>query len=290
MILINAYSALNSSLNQSERLKEELCKLGVQADIARNDFFAAYIGGEDIVCNAGEYDFCVYLDKDKYISHMLTKCGLRLFNSHAAIRACDDKMQTCILLANNGVPMPKTLAGLLCYDSGAKVSEQTVDRIERELGYPLVVKQSYGSLGNEVYLARNRHELSELCARLMGSPHLFQQFIAGSAGRDIRVITVGGKCVAAMERTSKNDFRSNIGRGGVGRKIELDEKAKALCEKVSAILGLDYCGIDLLYGDPYLVCEVNSNAFFGGIEAVSGINVAAIYARHIVNCVYGTRN
>ncbi len=34
--------------------------------------------------------------------------------------------------------------------------------------------------------------------------------------------------------------------------------------------------------DGYFVCEVNSNAFFGGIEKTTGINVARAYAEHVV--------
>ena len=43
------------------------------------------------------------LDKDKYISLMLEKAGLRLFNSSLAIELCDDKMLTHIILAKNGI-------------------------------------------------------------------------------------------------------------------------------------------------------------------------------------------
>ncbi len=54
------------------------------------------------------------------------------------------------------------------------------------------------------------------------------------------------------------------------------------------MLDLDYCGIDILQGNnKYYICEVNSNAFFGGIEAVTGINIAEKYASYICKKVYG---
>ena len=44
---------------------------------------------------------------------------------------------------------------------------------------------------------------------------------------------------------------------------------------------------NLLVGrEGYLVCEVNSNAFFGGIEKVTGIDVAKIYAEYIYGEIY----
>ena len=67
-------------------------------------------------------------------------------------------------------------------------------------------------------------------------------------------------------------------------KIELSKEFLAVAERTAEILDLDYCGVDLLYGDdnsPY-VCEVNSNAFFKGIEKVTGENVAEKYAQYII--------
>ena len=37
LILVNAYCEINSNLNQSKRLKEELELLGVSIDIQKND-------------------------------------------------------------------------------------------------------------------------------------------------------------------------------------------------------------------------------------------------------------
>lgn len=286
LILQNAYYHTPSTDYQGERLAAELNKLGVYCDIKNNDFFGAKIEGGNLKNAATGYDFCIYLDKDKYLSYALEKCGVRLFNRHEAIQLCDDKALTFLYLAGKGIPMPKTLPGLLCYDPSAEILKDTCEVLEKELGFPMVAKQCYGSLGKFVYKIDNRAELQKKCGELKCTPHLFQKFIAESAGRDIRVIVIGGKAVAAMERTSQTDFRSNIELGGKGTPKEIDEKLKTLCEKSANLLGLDYCGIDILYGkEGYMLCEVNSNAFFGGMERVTGINVARLYADHILTTV-----
>lgn len=289
LILINAYSALETALNQSRRLKEEFFALGVQADIVRNGSFPLALNGDgEITGGAQGYDFCVYLDKDKYRSQLLEKSGLRLFNSHSAIRACDDKAVTHILLSQNGIPMPATMFGLLCYDESAAVSGEYLDKIEKTLGYPVIVKESYGSLGKGVYKADNRASLEKIAEKLKLTPHVFQQFIKESAGTDVRVIVIGGKVVAAMKRVSDKDFRSNIELGGKGEKFDCPADMARLCIKTAQILGLDYCGIDVLFGkEGYYVCEVNSNAFFGGIERVTGVNAAKAYAQYICREIYG---
>ena len=229
------------------------------------------------------------MDKDKYTSAILEKSGLRLFNSHAAVRVCDDKMETHLALAGKGIPMPPTVGGLLCYDLDAKVKADDMALIEKTLGYPVIVKECYGSLGKGVYKADDRQALEALCEKLKCAPHLFQKFITSSAGKDVRVIVIGGKAVAAMQRKSETDFRSNLELGGTAKPVGIDDCLRDICELTAKTLNLDYCGIDVLYGEngSYLVCEVNSNAFFGGIERVTGVNIARLYAEYIYSKIYG---
>ena len=290
LIVINAYLQSKSQFSQAERIKEELLALGVDAEIRRNDGFFALISKEEISAKiANEYDFCVYFDKDKYVSEMLEKAGLKLFNSHEAIRVCDDKMQTYIALSGKNIPMPKTASGLLCYHENEPIRKDTVDRVEELFAYPIIVKECFGSQGKGVYMAENRGELVALMEDLKCKPHLFQEAVQTSLGRDVRVILVGGKVIACMLRQSQTDFRSNIELGGEGKAYAPSLAMQTLCERIALTLGLDYCGIDILFGknDEPIVCEVNSNAFFAGIERVSGVNVAKAYAEHIYRKVYG---
>ena len=292
LILVNPYSRLASAKNQPLRLREELRKLGVEADIKPNSIDTAMILDGDIKSFIQDYDFAVYLDKDKYTSALLEKAGLRLFNRHEAIRICDDKMVTHIRLAGHGIKMPDTIAGLLCYSEEASVREikERIELIENRIGYPCVIKESYGSLGAKVYCANNRDELIEYMEKVKMKAHLFQKMITTSMGRDIRVIVIGGRAVCSMRRKSRTDFRSNIELGGTGERILLPESFREVAEKAAKILNLDYCGIDLLYGenDEPILCEVNSNAFFGGIESVTGFNVAEAYARYMYETLYGS--
>ena len=280
-ILVNPYADSEADGYRTRRVKEELGKLGVSADAIPNRSRALIEGGE-IFLRLENYDFGVCFDKDKYTPRMLEKKGVRLFNRAEAVELCDDKMLTAIALAGAGVPMPKTLPAPLCYREDAYDGEETKE-IARLLGLPVVVKESYGSLGKQVYLAQTEEELASLRKRLMLTPHLYQEFIAESRGEDLRVVCIGGEAVAAMRRKNPHDFRSNLGCGGKGERAEIGEDVRALCKKVSDILGLDYCGIDLLFSDRgLLVCEVNSNAFFGGIEAATGVNVAKLFAEYML--------
>ncbi|HKL73515.1 MAG TPA: RimK family alpha-L-glutamate ligase [Clostridia bacterium] len=287
LIINNAYNKSITLLNQSIRLKEEFDKLDVDVEIKRNDFFPAIIAAGKLQSTINDFDFCVYLDKDKYVSKMLEKTGLRVFNKSSAMEICDDKMETHIALANHNIPMPKTIPGLLCYNKEEPIQDATIDRAESLLSYPIIVKESYGSLGSGVFKADTQKELARLMEELKCRPHLFQEYISESFGKDIRVIVIGNKAFACMLRQSRGDFRSNAELRGDAYACELPLEYKNLCEKVSKILDLDYCGIDILIGkdNKPIVCEVNSNAYWGKIEKVTGKNVAQAYAKHIIDCV-----
>lgn len=267
-------------------MQQELSKLGIGSDIVANDSCLFIIEDNSIAPRISEYDFCIYWDKDKYILAMLEKRGVPVFNSYSSITNCDDKMTTYIELADKGFPLLKTIPGLLCYRDEETIKDASVDIVET-LGYPLVIKESYGSLGNGVYLVRNREELIKTMDYVKCKPHLFQEYVDTSYGRDLRVIVVGDKAIGGMLRiNSTGDFRSNIGSGGCGEPFPLTADMQELSVSIAKALGLVYCGIDFLFGkDGLVVCEVNSNAFFYSFEKTTGINVAKHYAKYIVNAL-----
>ncbi len=283
-IIINRYRIPKESVYQAERMQTELQKLGAKVDIIDDGYLRASISDGGLSSSLLSYDFIVYLDKDKYLSAILEKSGVKLFNSHNAVRKCDDKGETYIALSNNGVNIPKTLLGALCYSKDCVIKQSDADVVIEKLGLPVIVKESFGSMGKGVYLAKSKTELLTIMEDIKLKPHLFQEYLPFKKGVDVRVIVIGGKAIASMERKNAQDFRSNVARGGSGNKIDLSPAFKETAEKCAKILGLDYCGVDLLYGEngkPF-VCEVNSNAFIGGIESVTGINVARLYAEYIV--------
>ncbi len=284
IIVINAFSPASSNY-QTERFVEEFEKRGVIAEVRKNDGFPVTVSHE-ITLTDFDCDFCLYLDKDKYVSSALEKRGIKLFNSARSIELCDDKMTTHIALSGYGIPMPKTVPGLLCYDADALVKREELDEIERRLGYPVIIKQSYGSLGKGVFKADDRAELEKTAEFVRMSPHLFQEFIE-PAGCDMRVIVVGDEVLGGIERISETDFRSNIGLGARAEKTSVPQDIKKYALAAAKTLGLDYCGIDFLLGaDGPLLCEVNSNAFFGGFESTTGINVAGAFADHMLTTVH----
>lgn len=287
LIFVNPYLVPEQSLHQAERLKQEFSARNVDVQIVTDGFARVVIDGKGVKIDLTAPDFAVYLDKDKYLSEILERGGVRLFNRHDAVRVCDDKAQTYIALNCQGMKLPKTIFGALCYRKDLAINREWAQRIADELSFPIIVKESFGSMGKGVHKADDIDELLSIMEEVKLKPHLYQEYLPLKAGVDVRVIVIGGKTVACMERRNDNDFRSNVAQGGNGVAINLPEEFQTVAESCAEILNLDYCGVDLLYGNDGkpVVCEVNSNAFFDGIESVTGVNVAGAYVEHIIKTI-----
>lgn len=282
VILVNAYKVYESVTHQVKRLQEEFAKENVMVEVWSNEQPPIYIEKENFVNRLADYDFVINLDKDQYIVNLLEKAGMKVFNNAQSLVLCDDKMLTYIALTKENILMPKTIAAPLCYDNHANPT--WIEFLTSQLSFPMVAKECFGSLGAQVYFVANDDALRKIEEKLRMKPHLYQEYIASSYGRDVRVIVIGGKAFAWMERQSTHDFRSNLSQGGTMRAIVLPPAFQEMAEKAATILGLDYCGVDLLYGrngEPIL-CEVNSNAFFLGIEKLTKKNVAGAWVKQIL--------
>lgn len=205
IVLLNAYTKSAGANRQASRIAEELNALGVQTEMRLNGAFDADIFSSRVRL-AQKPDFVVYLDKDKYLSRLWEKEGVRLFNSADGVEVCDDKMLTYIALANGGVEIPDTLPAPLCYYPDARVREEYCRVVEERLGYPLVVKKSFGSWGMDVNLIQNFAELTKIAEEYKLFPHLYQKYIAAKRGEDTRVLVIGGKAVAAMAPPQRRRF------------------------------------------------------------------------------------
>ena len=289
LVVVNAYDVLPSIEHFVGRMKEELEKLGILVDVKSCAEIMAFIGSDgELYWTDLPYDFCLFLDKDRYISHLLEQAGLRLFNSAQAIEACDDKMLTYMNMMHFGVRMPKTVSGPLHYS--LLDNDDFLHNLEKVIPYPIIVKTNFGSQGEGVALAHNFEELKAIEAKISYRPRLYQEFIETSQGFDYRLIVIGGKYVAGYKRRSMSgDFRSNLAQGAVGVEHTMNPFQIETAERIARIMKLDYCGIDFLdSGIPEqpILCEINSNAFIRGAEMVTKINIAEAYAVYIHDEIY----
>jgi gamma-F420-2:alpha-L-glutamate ligase len=200
----------------------------------------------------------------------LERLGVHSFNSSASIETVRDKLYSHQILAESNLPVAKTMLAKFPIDA---------DSVEKHIGFPLVLKTLSGSQGQGVFLCEHRRALEDLM-ELIGATKssvniILQEFIHTSHGRDLRVITIGGRAVAAvMRRSTDGSFKANLSRGGIAEEVELTPEIEWLATEVSRLLGLDIAGIDLLFdGEHYRICEANSSPGFEGLEACSDVNL-----------------
>lgn len=198
------------------------------------------------------------------------RLNVQTLPSSDSIVASKDKMYANQILAQAGLPIPKTLL--------TRFPVKT-DIIEKQVGFPCVLKVVTGSHGAGVYLCetpKQFEDLSELISSLdFRNSMIVQEYIKHSEGKDLRVIVIGGKVVGAMLRESTDgSFKANISRGGVGKPYEVDDEMEMLSIQVAKTLNLDIAGVDLLFHpDGYRICEANSSPGFKGFETALDINV-----------------
>lgn len=196
--------------------------------------------------------------------------GVAIVNPPEAIESVADKLHTLQILSAAKHPIPKTILGKFPVDVGL---------VERELGFPVVVKKLRGTRGAGVVLCQDRSQFDDVAALLdgaaPGADFIFQQYIRASHGRDVRVLVIDGRVVASMERRATDGgFKSNISLGGSGAPFKAPPEMQELAIKVAQDLQLDVAGIDILFDkDGYRICEANSSPGFQGLERACNVNV-----------------
>ena len=189
--------------------------------------------------------------------------------SSIAIVRSRDKLRSMQLLSKAGVGIPKTVF--------ARETADFAGVLEQVGGAPVIIKVARGTHGNGVVLAETRKAALAVMQAFYveGVSFLVQEFVAESAGVDIRAFVINGKVVASMIRQSlDDDFRSNLHQGGEGLAVDLTAAERRTAQKAAKAMGLTICGVDMMRSNRGpLVLEVNSSPGFA-IEKVTGKKIA----------------
>lgn len=279
-IIYNGSLTSDKFVDQANLMAEAAAAYQIEAHVLKNT---------DIVMDLANFtekkpDFVIFLDKDILLGRYLKQMGIPVFNDPEVIETCDNKAKQYLALAASDVRMPNTIISPKIYPKFSIQHTGYYEKVIAELGLPMIIKEAHGSFGMKVYLIEDEKSFYDKVESLSGVDFVFQQYIASSFGRDIRVNVVGGEIVAAMYRHSETDFRANITNGGVASKVSLTAAQKALALKAAAAVGAEYAGVDLLFDDEDepLVCEVNAAAHIRNIFNVTGVNVGHKLIEYII--------
>lgn len=203
--------------------------------------------------------------------------GVYPLNESVSIGRSRDKLRSMQLLSRKGVGLPVT--------AFAHKTSEPNDLIDIVGGAPCVIKLLEGTQGIGVVLGDTKSSARSMIEAFGGlnANILVQEFIKEAGGTDIRAFVIGGKVVAAMQRTgAADDFRSNIHRGGTAKPIKITPEERSTAIRSARAIGLNVCGVDMLRSNHGpVVMEVNSSPGLEGIEGATGKDIAGMIIEFI---------
>ncbi len=214
------------------------------------------------------------------VLRQLVNLGIPSVSSPLGIEHARDKFRTLQLLAQSGIPVPKSIMVR---------NPKDIDRAIRKVGgVPVIVKFIRGTQGIGVIILDSDQSAKSTVEALwkMGRNILIQQYIIESRGVDIRAIVVNGSIVASYKRiAAAGEFRSNIHQGSLGERVDLSHEHQELTVNAAKALGLGVAGIDMIESvDGMKILEVNVSPGLEGVEKVTGINVAQAVIEYAAAC------
>ncbi len=198
-------------------------------------------------------------------------------NSSAGISNSRDKLRSLQILSRHRIGIPKT--------TFVRERKDVLPAIERVGGAPVIIKLLEGTQGIGVLLAESVKSAEAIIELLQSQKQnvLIQKFVAESKGRDIRAFVVGDQVVGAMRRIAQGqEFRSNVHRGGLTERVDLDDTYTEAAVRAAQIMGLRVAGVDMLESkDGPQIMEINSSPGLEGIENCTRLDIAGAIIDYI---------
>jgi RimK family alpha-L-glutamate ligase len=203
------------------------------------------------------------------VLHALRELGVTVWNDARAIERCVDKSTTTFFLQREGLPTPRTFAGV-----NRTEAEQIAATLLAE-GHKLVQKPLFGAQGKGLRLISKVSDLS--APEEVNGVYYLQEFIppAQEQHQDWRLFVCAGKVVAAMIRHGSS-WITNIKQGARAKAAIPSQALIDLALRSAACVGADYAGVDVIQAPDrrFLVLEVNSMPAWNGLQRVTRVPIS----------------
>lgn len=286
LLVINEYYKTSKFEDLYRMILDAFGRRNEAIEIKTNADLLTVLGGKEAL----PYDYVLFYDKDTALAKHLENKGMLVMNSADTITVCDDKRLTALALETTSIKTPKTIMAPFTYCNVGYTNYLFLESVIEELNFPIIMKEALGSFGQQVYLIEDKETLKKKFTEVAFKSVLFQEFIASSFGRDVRVQVVGNRAVASVLRTGREgDFRSNVTNGGKMERFTPSKEFIDMAIQAAEAVKADFAGVDILFGndgEPVL-CEINSNAHFRNLYDATGINVADNLADYVLRKARG---
>lgn len=211
------------------------------------------------------------------VLHAAAANGVNVVNPPRALETCVDKYLTNVRLARAGLLTPPTHV--------AQRADDAIEAFER-LGRDVVLKPIFGSEGRGMVRLTDPETAWRTFHVLERTGQvIYQQQFVRHPGWDLRVFVIDGRVVAAMKRSSRGDWRTNVAQGGLAERATLSREHEALALKAAEAVRCPVAGVDLLPGPggELYVIEVNAVPGWRALAAASGVDVAREVVRYLTS-------
>lgn len=166
--------------------------------------------------------------------------GAVTLNSARAIGQARNTARCLQALSSNGIEVPRTV---LSQDPA-----QLKHLAARVGGVPVLVKLIDGRERHGVMVCESPQSLEAALEAVLGfGHHLVMQEYVRKAGRDLRVLVVGGAAVASVSRRPRPGRLSrSLRKNAKLEAVELSAETKGVAEAAARVCGLELCAVDLL--------------------------------------------
>lgn len=225
---------------------------------------------------------CVSFYRGLNIASVYEAHDIETINSSKILDICGNKLRTSQILAEHGIPTPKTAV--------AFSTESAMQAIEA-IGFPCVMKPIVGSWGRQVVPIRDREtaeamiEMREQQSDSMQTIYYIQEMIKRPP-RDIRCVVVGDEIAACVYRYSApENWKTNVALGGRTETCEITPELEETVLKTVKVIGSGVLGVDLMErsSSEFVVHEVNGTVEFKGAQLATTHSIAKRIADYLVS-------
>ena len=207
-------------------------------------------------------DFVIYRARDYKLLKQLEQKGIKCFNNSLTNKTANDKYLTYELCKEQGINCLETLL-----DNPGK------------LVYPFIMKSLDGHGGQEVYLINNEQERLSIIKKSQ-KHFIYQRYLPNC--NDIRVYVLNHQVMAAVERKSNRDFRSNFSLGGEVKAYKPSQEMVDIATKISKLLDATYIGVDFLVdGSDIYLNEIEDPVGARMLYKTSNIDIINLFVKEI---------
>ena len=207
--------------------------------------------------------------------HELVAQDRVVVNHPIAIEIAVDKARTLALVARAGVAVPDTVS--------CQRFDEALTHFDR-LGGDVVMKPLFGSEGFGLTRLTDKDIAARAFEMLQrGGAVVYLQRYVDHGGADARLFVMGGRVLAAMRRTNRGDWRTNVARGGTGEAITPEPALVDIALRAARACHAELAGVDIAVprGGSPLVLEINAVPGWRELSRVTGIDVAAEVLRYV---------